>query len=679
MRTKVPIPEAEQRGGPPSEPRKTFEEDLSETDPVPVQSSPSTASLASGTDSCSPASGNSTASTPSRPNRDSFIDSPNNDRKAVTITKPKAAPRISLPMRQRLQRALEKEKAHHEQARQKREQKRQNAYQLEAEKMNEVQQVEQELQAAQAQVAALHTRLAELRADSPHVRLHSPPVSHPALPLTTATPPPSHHPPPAQTRSGGNQPRHRHRPPPTPSSPPPCRPPPPKSPPPRPPDCPERHRSKISPASGPPGSQPEFPATGPGGRHRGGTSPISGGSAEDRSHHSGVALVRGSSDSSQQSEDSSVSGFSESQQDHRYPVPGSSQSQQSEHCPISDSSDSDSEDKTAAADRPEGAMERLRRIRAAQAREDRERLWEAQDKADQAEEEEECVTAKKAKEEEDGSKPCKQVVEQKLVRYDLPDGGWLEQYNRLEPSLRLSGAAFEEIWALKPRERGAVTISGEHVHLPRYQQNFGVMYSFAGMDQAGAPLPKVLRPFKEWVERRENHTYQQLLVNWYEGPDDYIGPHADNEPQLVPRATIYSFSFHTGPARSFCLHPKKRGPTQPGMNTMMMSSKEEDKESESIPRLTLSMRHNSLIVMGGTIQEKFLHSVPRLSQEERRLAEVRFGEIRRINITLRRFKTPITHRKYSDGGRQNGRAHSNRRDRPRQQRHGLSDERIGWV
>jgi hypothetical protein len=42
-----------------------------------------------------------------------------------------------------------------------------------------------------------------------------------------------------------------------------------------------------------------------------------------------------------------------------------------------------------------------------------------------------------------------------------------------------------------------------------------------------------------------------LLLNWYDGPGHYIGPHNDKTGDLIPDAPIVTISF--GETRKFCL------------------------------------------------------------------------------------------------------------------------------
>eukprot|EP00457_Paulinella_chromatophora_P016135 gb/GEZN01016877.1/.p1 GENE.gb/GEZN01016877.1/~~gb/GEZN01016877.1/.p1 ORF type:complete len:161 (+),score=13.95 gb/GEZN01016877.1/:243-725(+) len=150
--------------------------------------------------------------------------------------------------------------------------------------------------------------------------------------------------------------------------------------------------------------------------------------------------------------------------------------------------------------------------------------------------------------------------------------------------------------------------------MPRWCQLFGESgqgYKFSGSLFEAHPVPLLLQRFLRWASEQQGCEYTQILVNWYDGPTDSISQHADDENSIVSRSPIYSFSFHRGPERKFWIHPKSKGKRV----------------------LELKMPDNSLLVMGGLMQERFLHSVPKLSKAEQRKNQG--VDIRRINLTLR--------------------------------------------
>jgi alkylated DNA repair dioxygenase AlkB len=113
----------------------------------------------------------------------------------------------------------------------------------------------------------------------------------------------------------------------------------------------------------------------------------------------------------------------------------------------------------------------------------------------------------------------------------------------------------------------------------------------------------------QWVKDHSGFDYNQVLVNWYQDGNHYIGPHSDDETQLVPGSSIYSFSF--GQERDFVVTSKKGVLETPFHESF-------------------AMKDNSLLIMEGDMQKNFKHQVPK-----RATSKVPHP---RINITFRLFK-----------------------------------------
>lgn len=188
----------------------------------------------------------------------------------------------------------------------------------------------------------------------------------------------------------------------------------------------------------------------------------------------------------------------------------------------------------------------------------------------------------------------------------LPIGsGKITQLSSLG-DLTVDEEMFESLWCLHPVDRGTGYIFGKKVEFPRWQQSFGQSYYFTGMTHKAREIehPYLIK-LLHYVNIHSSQKYNQILINWYQDGNDYIGPHSDDESQLVYGSSIYSFSF--GQERDFIVHSK------------------EDKYRQVVP-----MPNNSLIIMSGDIQKHYKHSVPKRT--------VKKCSKRRINITCRLFK-----------------------------------------
>ncbi|TXH07681.1 MAG: hypothetical protein E6Q06_01780 [Candidatus Moraniibacteriota bacterium] len=181
----------------------------------------------------------------------------------------------------------------------------------------------------------------------------------------------------------------------------------------------------------------------------------------------------------------------------------------------------------------------------------------------------------------------------------------------------LSTQDFEDLWRAKPLERAVVRIGGVVKQANRYTKNYGVAYSFSGVDHEAEPIealpPSVSRLFaeaKEWAAAEKAEPPNQCLINWYD-PSGSIGRHADDEKELVWRAPIFSWTF--GPAeREFRL--TSNWPGRPGLSVLV--------------------RDGTLLIMGGCLQQTHKHEVLKKSNVVKSDPNER-----RINITFRAFRT----------------------------------------
>lgn len=135
----------------------------------------------------------------------------------------------------------------------------------------------------------------------------------------------------------------------------------------------------------------------------------------------------------------------------------------------------------------------------------------------------------------------------------------------------------------------------------------GRQYAFSGMDHTALPVPKIFRPFWDWVQEAGYGSFNQMLVNWYQNGHHYIGKHQDNEQGIENNSPIISVSL--GATRKFRVRDYKTGKI---ICDIMMPDK-------------------TVLVMGGKFNTEFTHEVPKIGGKK--------GEQcgRRINITFRRF------------------------------------------
>lgn len=115
----------------------------------------------------------------------------------------------------------------------------------------------------------------------------------------------------------------------------------------------------------------------------------------------------------------------------------------------------------------------------------------------------------------------------------------------------------------------------------------GASYAYSGIRSDPNPWNEGLLYLKDRLERALGASFNSVLLNWYRDGSDSLNWHADDEPELGPEPTIASVSF--GVTRQFLFKPKNASRTQ----------------------LTFDLVEGSLVVMKGSTQRNWVHSVPK--------------------------------------------------------------------
>jgi alkylated DNA repair dioxygenase AlkB len=171
---------------------------------------------------------------------------------------------------------------------------------------------------------------------------------------------------------------------------------------------------------------------------------------------------------------------------------------------------------------------------------------------------------------------------------------------KLPVELQMNPQIFSELWVLHPAELGKVKMLGHIIDTPRYQANYGKEYFYTGLLHPANPIPhEYLVRLLTWVCNDSGKKYEQMIINWYRDGNDYIGSHSDSEIGLVPQSTIYSITF--GGTRDFVIKAK-----------------------DGTYRTVLALKENTILKMGGSMQQYFKHEVPK-----------RKSALPRINVTFR--------------------------------------------
>lgn len=150
------------------------------------------------------------------------------------------------------------------------------------------------------------------------------------------------------------------------------------------------------------------------------------------------------------------------------------------------------------------------------------------------------------------------LTEAQFVTVDLGDGHVFHT-GRLPDELTWDQATFDAAFNLHPVDRHWIKMLGKSVQTPRWQQAYGATYSYTGSDNTALPIPSLLKSLLLWTRENVDERLNGLLLNWYYGPADYIGPHHDDTDDLVVGSPIVTISF--GEQRTFRLS-KGRAPSK---------------------------------------------------------------------------------------------------------------------
>jgi alkylated DNA repair dioxygenase AlkB len=188
-----------------------------------------------------------------------------------------------------------------------------------------------------------------------------------------------------------------------------------------------------------------------------------------------------------------------------------------------------------------------------------------------------------------------------METFELQDGGILSYDDAFVPP-SLADLYFNALrdgcaWEQKP---------GIFGHLqPRLIASYGdpgVSYRYSGVDNVALPWTATLLEIKNRIEAVEGH-YNYCLLNRYRDGQDSMGWHADDEPEM---GNIIG-SLSLGATRKFRIRHNLSRKTQ-----------------------TFLAGHGTLIIMAGTMQQHWQHSVPK--------TKLPVGE--RINLTFRQIAKP---------------------------------------
>jgi alkylated DNA repair dioxygenase AlkB len=157
--------------------------------------------------------------------------------------------------------------------------------------------------------------------------------------------------------------------------------------------------------------------------------------------------------------------------------------------------------------------------------------------------------------------------------------------------------------AQTPWRHDQINIAGKTIPIPRLQNWFGdpnTSYTYSRIRLQAVIFPDWMESLRLAVEQHTQHPFNRALVNYYRDGQDSVDWHADDEPELGPAPVIASLSL--GAERQFQM-----------------------RHNSSKQRLSISLPHGSLLLMGAGIQAHWQH----------RIAKVKDLQEPRVNFTFR--------------------------------------------
>lgn len=184
----------------------------------------------------------------------------------------------------------------------------------------------------------------------------------------------------------------------------------------------------------------------------------------------------------------------------------------------------------------------------------------------------------------------------------LPRDGEVTYTPQVFPSQQTK-AYFERLQVEIPWQPDKFKLFGREMQTAREVALFGdtaYTYTYSQQTKTARMWTKLLLEIKHQVEEASGYTFNSCLLNLYPHGEEGMGWHSDNEPELGPNPIIASLSL--GARRKFVLKHKL---TQ--------------------EKVELWLDDGSLLLMAGTTQHHWLHTLPKTKKVSRA----------RINLTFR--------------------------------------------
>jgi len=183
---------------------------------------------------------------------------------------------------------------------------------------------------------------------------------------------------------------------------------------------------------------------------------------------------------------------------------------------------------------------------------------------------------------------------------DWRDANWADVHEENLASIRFTNINWKQ---------DRINMYGNTIPLPRLTAWYGdpgTSYTYSGITSHPNAWNEGLLFMKSRIEEFTGSYFNSVLLNWYRNGEDHLSWHSDDERVLGKNPVIASANF--GETRDFLLR----------------------NNDDKAQKLTLPLKHGTLLVMRGALQHHWQHSVPKRKKVK--------GS--RFNLTFRQLSTP---------------------------------------
>ncbi len=187
-----------------------------------------------------------------------------------------------------------------------------------------------------------------------------------------------------------------------------------------------------------------------------------------------------------------------------------------------------------------------------------------------------------------------------LLPYDGEVNYYPNVFNQIE-----TDNYFNKLLTTIKWQNDELIIFGKHITTQRkvaWYANNSLSYTYSNATKVALAFTNELVELKTIAEKTAKTTFNACLLNMYHNGSEGMGWHSDNEKTILPNSTIASFSF--GAQRKFAF-----------------------KHKNSQQTVNIFLENGSLLLMSGSTQTHWLHSLPKTKK----------ANGIRINLTFRQM------------------------------------------